>query len=122
MLGQAKTARNARRLSHLVRRPKAPLLGIAANSGRALSVEHRIIGRMNGDHLALKMGGKLADRDADVGQLSLDLVAIGLAVIGAIEVEQAAVPGRNLNRLVPVILGPFRDSGRVLWGGVSVAN
>ena len=70
-------------LAHLLGRPEAPLLRIAANSGRALSVEHRVIGRMNGHHLALKVGGKLADRDADVGQLSLDLVAIGLAVVGA---------------------------------------
>jgi hypothetical protein len=77
---------------------------------------------MNRDHLALKMRGELADRNADVGELSLDLVAIGLAVVSAIKVEKAAVPGRDLNRLVSVILRPFRDPREVLWGGVSVAN
>ena len=106
----------ARRLAHLIGRPMAPLLGIAANSGRALSVEHRVIGRMDGHHLALEMGGKLADRDADVGELALDLVAIGLAVVSAIEIEEAAVPGRDLDRLVAVILGPFRDSSEGVMG------
>src|SRR5580698_5328550 len=94
----------------------APLLRVAANSSGALSVEHRIIGRVNGHHLALKMSGELADRDADVGQLSLDLVAIGLAVVRAIKVEKAAVPGRDLDRLVSVILGPFRDSSEGVMG------
>ena len=68
------------------------------------------------------MRGKLADRDADVGQFSLDLVAISFAIVGAIKVEKAAVPGRDLNRFIAVILGPFRDSSEVLWGGASVAN
>jgi hypothetical protein len=94
----------------LIGRPSAPLLGIAAHGGGALPVKHPIISRMNGHHLALKMSGKLADRDADVGQLALDLVAIGLAVVSAIKVEKAAVPGRDLNRFVSVILRPFRDS------------
>jgi hypothetical protein len=71
---------------------------------------------VNGHHLALKMSGKLADRDADVGQLSLDLVAIGLAVVSAIKVEKAAVPGRDLNRLVSVIPRPFRDSCEGVMG------
>src|ERR1700733_3905377 len=116
MLGKAEAARNERRLAHLISRPEAPLLRVAANSGRALSVEHRIIGRMNGHHLALKMSGKFADRDADVRQLSLDLVAIGLAVVSVIKVEKAAVPGRDLDRFVSVILGPFRDSSEGVMG------
>jgi hypothetical protein len=62
------------------------------------------------------MSGKLADRDADVGKLSLDLVAIGLAVVSAIKVEKAAVPGRDLDRFVSVILGPFRDSSEGVMG------
>src|SRR5580698_10504161 len=94
----------------------APLLRVAANSSRALSVKHRIVGRVNRHHLALKMSGKLADRDADVGQFSLDVVAIGLAVISAIKVEKAAVPARDLNRFVSVILGPFRDSSEGVMG------
>ena len=72
---------------------------------------------MNRHHLALKVSGKLADGDADVGQLSFDLVAIDLAVVSEIKVEKAAVPSRNLNRFVTVILGPFRDSseGVMRW-------
>jgi hypothetical protein len=50
------------------------------------------------------MGGELADRDADVGQRSLDLVAIGFAVISAIKVEEAAIPTWDLDRLVSLIV------------------
>src|SRR5580698_4436086 len=95
----------------------APLLRVAANSSRALSVKHRIVGRVNRHHLALKMGGEFADRDADVAEPSLDLVAIGLAVISAIKVEKAAVPGGDLNRFVSEILGPLGDSSEGVMGG-----
>ena len=78
---------------------------------------------MDGDHLALEMGRELADRDADVGELALDLVAIGLALIGLVEVEERAVPGRDLDGLVAVDPSPIgRCPASVLCGGVSRAN
>src|SRR5580704_7467204 len=65
---------------------------------------------MHRDHLALEMGRELAHDDADIGELALDLVAIGLAVEGLVEIEEAAIPGRNLDGLVAVTLGPAPDA------------
>ena len=86
------------------------LLGVAAQVRGALPVEHRVIGRVDGNHLALEMGREFADCDADIGKLALDLVAIGLALVGEIEIEKAGVPGWNLDSLVSVVLGPPRDA------------
>ena len=65
---------------------------------------------MDRDHLALEMGREFGDLDADVGELALDLVAIGLALGGLVEIEEAPVPGRDLDALVAVVLGPAGDA------------
>src|SRR5271170_6403647 len=62
------------------------------------------------DHLSLKMRRELADRDADVRELTLDLVAVGLAVVGEIEIEETRVRGRDLDGLVAVVLRPAGDA------------
>src|SRR5258708_691112 len=67
VLVQPKASRNASRRFHLVGGPQATLFRIAANGGRALTVEHGVISRMNRHHLALKMGREFADRNAYVG-------------------------------------------------------
>jgi len=74
---------------------------------------------MHGDHLALEMGRELADRDADIGELALDLVAVSLALMGLVEIEEAPVPAGDLDRLVAIALGPARDAfERVVRGCV----
>ena len=119
MLGQPEAAGHLRRLAHLVRRSMAALLGIAAQLRRALAIEEGVIGRMHGDHLALEMGRELADRDADIGELALDLVAVSLALMGLVEIEEAPVPAGDLDRLVAIALGPARDAfERVVRGCV----
>ena len=110
VLGQPEPPGNLGRLAHLVGRPMAPLLRIAANRLGALAVEHRVIGGMDRDHLSLKMRRELADRDADVRELTLDLVAVRLAVVGEIEIEETRVRGRDLDGLVAVVLRPARDA------------
>src|SRR5580704_6036364 len=65
---------------------------------------------MHRDHLALEVGRELAHDDADIGELALDLVAIGLALEGLVEIEETAIPGRNLDGLVAIPLGPARDT------------
>src|SRR6516164_5096947 len=72
---------------------------------------------MNGNHLPLKMSRQLADCDADVSERSLDLVAIGFALVGAVEIEESLVPGRNLDGLVTVGFRPSRNAGErvVRW-------
>src|SRR5208282_456162 len=112
MLGQSEAARNTGRLAHLIGRPTAPLLRVAAHRRRALSVEQGVIGRMNGHHLSLKMSRQLADCDADVSERSLDLIAIGFALVGAVEIEESIVPGRDLDGLVTIGFRPFRNAGQ----------
>src|SRR5271165_94865 len=111
MLGQSEAARNAGRLAHLIGRPMAPLLRVAAHRRRALSVEQGVIGRMNGHYLSLKMSRKLADCDAYVSERSLDLIAIGFALVGAVEIEESIVPGRDLDGFVTVGFRPSRNAG-----------
>jgi hypothetical protein len=56
------------------------------------------------------MGRKLGDGYADVGELALDLVAIGRALGSLVEIEEASIPSRNLYALVAVALRPFGDA------------
>jgi len=56
------------------------------------------------------MSRELADCDADVSERSLDLIAIGFALVGAVEIEESIVPGRDLDGLVTIGFRPFRNS------------
>ena len=67
MLGEAQIARRLGRHHHLLHRPLLPRLGVAVNLRWRKAVKGRIIGGMNRDQLALKMGGKLGDGDAVIG-------------------------------------------------------
>ena len=69
---------------------------------------------MHRDELALQMGGQLGERDAGLRQRALDLVAIRIAVGGAIEIEQPAVPGRNLHALVAEFGRPAGDRAQTV--------
>jgi hypothetical protein len=65
------------------------------------------------------MRRELGDGDADVGELALDLVAIGRALGRLIEIEEALVPSRNLNALIAVALRPSGDAlERVVRGRI----
>ena len=84
------------------------------------TVECQIIGRMNGNQLALKMGRKLRDFDTGIGANAFDFVAIGLAFGGLVEVEQTAVEGGDLDAFVSEIRGPLRDRRKTVeWGFVA---
>jgi hypothetical protein len=66
------------------------------------------------------MRRQLGDGDADVGELALDLVAVGDAVGRLVEIEQPLVPRRDLDALVAVALGPAGDGfERIVRRGVS---
>ena len=52
------------------------------------------------DELALQMGAELGDREPVPGDGALHLVAVGLAPSRLLEVEQPAVPARDLHTLV----------------------
>jgi hypothetical protein len=73
------------------------------------AVEGLVIGRVNGDELALQMGRELGDRDAVTAGDALHLVAIGVALGGLGEIEQARIPGRHLDALIAQRRGPGAD-------------
>ena len=52
---------------------------------------------MHGDKLALQMGGKLGDFETRFADRAEDFVAVGLALGGALQVEEARVPRGNLD-------------------------
>src|SRR5690606_11963304 len=53
---------------------------------------------------------ELGQRDRGVGVRALDLVAIGVALRRALQIEQAPVPARDLHPLIAEIRRPFRDA------------
>ena len=89
----------------LLDRPGLALGGLAAHLGRGEAVERRVIGRMHRDQLALQVGRQLGDLDAASRQRAGELVAIVLALGGALEVDAAARPrsgsGRPCSRARP---------------------
>ncbi len=93
-------------LHQLIDRPCLTRRAVAANRAGCKAVEGFVIGWMHRDELALQMGGQFGERDAGLRQGALDLVAIRIAVGGAIEIEQPPVPGRNLHALVAERGGP----------------
>jgi len=63
--------------------------------------------RGHGDELALQMCRQLADHDVGVGELAGDVIAIGLALRGLLEIEELRV-GRDLHADVAQARGPLR--------------
>ena len=114
--GQAHPAGGLRPHQDLVHRPGLPRLGIAPHGGGDPAVEHLVIGRVHGHQLALHVGGKLGDLEAEVGQDALDLVAVGVALGGQLQVEEAAVPGGNLHAPVAHVRHPAADGGQAVEG------
>jgi hypothetical protein len=55
---------------------------------------------VDGDELALEVGGEFRDGEAVLRQRAPDLVAIAVGGRGLLEIEQARVPGRDLDALV----------------------
>jgi hypothetical protein len=84
-------------------------LRVAADFRRGKPVEGFVIGGVDGDELALKMGREFGHLDAVVACLACELVAIGFGLSGFFQVDQASVPARHLHALVTAIGGPFGD-------------
>ena len=69
---------------------------------------------MHRDELALQMRGELGGLDAVLGHRAAQLVAIGLALGGLLEVHDAAVPARELHADEAALLGPLRHVVEIL--------
>ena len=82
-------------------------LRIAAHLRCREPVEGFVIGRMNGDELALQMGGEFGDLDAVFAGLAGEFVAIVLGRGSLLQIDQLARPGRHLDALVTDIGRPF---------------
>ena len=104
-------------LEQLVDRPFLAGGGFAADGVRGEAVEGGVVGGVDGDELALEVGGKLGHLEVERGECPLDFVAIGLAFRGLGEVEQAGVPGRDLQAGVAEVGGPFGHAGQGVEGG-----
>ena len=88
-------------------------LGGRLHLGRREGVERLVVGRVDRDELALQMGRQFGDREPVAFRDPGDLVAIGLRVRGLGEIEQPAVPGRDLHALVAERGRPFADRVRM---------
>src|SRR5262249_28833883 len=64
---------------------------------------------MHCNQLSLEMGRKLSHLKAVGLQHGLNLVAVGAALGGSLQIEQSTVPGRNLYSLVAQPRSPTRN-------------
>ena len=106
---QAHASGRLDRQAHLFVRPLLPRLRVAPHLRRGESVEHRVVGRMDGDELPLQMGRELGDLDPVGPRHAHELVAIVLRRRRLLEVDQPAVPGRHLHAEVAKPGGPLGD-------------
>ncbi|KAG0924296.1 hypothetical protein G6F32_013966 [Rhizopus arrhizus] len=115
---QAEPARGAGGQVQLLLRPFGAGLRIAAQGFRCEAVAQFIVGRMHGHQLAEDVGGQLADLQAVFGQGAADVVAVVLAVGGGGQVEQARIPGRNLQGLEAVAGRPCGNAVEAVERGL----
>src|SRR5258707_5938128 len=74
--------------------------GISVNAGRGETVECRVVCGMDGDELALQMGGEFRGDETVLGEDTADGVTILFAFGCAFQIEEASVPRRNLHAFV----------------------
>ena len=85
-------------------------------------VEHRVVGRVHGQQLAEDVRRQFADDQAVAGEHAGDLVAVVLAGGGQFHVEQALVPGGDLQGLEAQAGRPFGDGGQAVERGGGAAE
>src|SRR3990170_6199521 len=81
----------------LLDRPDLTLRRLAAQRLGRKGVERHVVGGMHRNELTLQVRRQLGDLDARLAASAGELVAIVLAFGGELEVDAAAVPGRNLD-------------------------
>ena len=77
---------------------------------RREGVRGEVEGRMQGHELALEVARQLGDDEAVGGEFALVVVAIALAGRRPLEVDDALVPGGNLQALEALARGPARET------------
>jgi hypothetical protein len=84
-------------------------LRIAAHFGRSEGVEGFVVDRIYRDKLTLQVGRELSDLNAVLFGASDQLLAVADAVGGLLEVDEPAVPGRDLHAFVAEARRPAAD-------------
>src|SRR4029077_7158699 len=74
----------------------------------------QIVGRVYRDQLTLQMRRQLRGFDAVPGHRALELIAIGLALGGLLEVDDTRIPARQLHADEAALLGPLRHVVEIL--------
>src|SRR3982074_2926335 len=110
MGAKAKIGGGVLRVEQLLHRPRLPSAWVALHGIWREAVECDVVRGMHGDELALQMRGQFRQMQAVSRQGAGDFVAIGLAFGGALQIEEAPVPRRNLYALVAQAGGPLRDA------------
>lgn len=72
-------------------------VGVTGESGWSKAGKKRIVGGMAGDELALEVSGEIGDSELVAGGDSAKVIAVCGAFRGALEIEEAAIPGRDLH-------------------------
>ena len=114
---EAEMLRGLGRVLDLLDRPFLPGLRIVVVFRRGERVEAAVIGWMHGDELALQMRRQFGDLDAGVLADAFHLVAIGFGLGSLFEIEQPAVPARDLYALVAKARRPFGDRRQAVERG-----
>ncbi len=109
---EAEAAGGFRGEHELFHRPFLPRFRIAAHALRGEGVEQRIVGGVDGDELALQVGGEFGDLHAHVGEHAFHLVAVSVAFRRLAEIEQRGFAGRDLDADKALVLRPLRDGGQ----------
>ena len=106
---QAEVLRRFGRQQQALGRPGLASGGLAAQLRRREHVDDRVVGRMDRDQMADPLARELGDDEAMAGQHGGDLVAIGFALGGLAEVDQAIVEHRDLEPEKAQLGRPLRD-------------
>lgn len=106
---EAEIGGSPRRLQELLDGPRLALLRMAVKILGSEAVEHRVVSGMAGDKLALEMCREFRDGEFVARGDGLQIIAIRFAFGGALEIEEAGVPGRDLHGHVAEAGGPGAD-------------
>ena len=107
--GQSEAPGRACGKAHLFDGPFRAGLRAAPDLGRCETVERFVEGRVDRHELALQVRREIGDLDPVSPGDAHDLVAVGVGLGGFREIEQAAVPARELHALIAERSGPAAD-------------
>src|SRR5579871_4758389 len=105
---------------HLLNAPRLPGRRIAAYRFGGETIEGLVVRGMNRHQMSLEVRCQFRQLHMIRGENAMDLVAVASAFRGALQVEQTAVPGRNLYTLVAERGSPGGNLLEIVeWGHVA---